>query len=72
MKETSGYNKPETDTGIEEKLVVTSERGWGRGKMREGDWEIQTPRYKISKMQSIIMHIFYNNFIWKIIYKNIK
>ena len=50
IKQTSKYNKKETDS--ENKLVVTSgEREGGRGKIGEEDQEVQTTMYKINKLQ---------------------
>ena len=62
-----------TDTEI--KLVFTSGE---RGKIGVGDSEAQTTMYKVSKLQGYIVQyreiqpIFYNNFKWNIIYKNIE
>ena len=68
------YNQTEIGLKIQRTNVVTNgEREEERGKIGVGDKELQTPMYKINKLQGyIVQHreIFYNNFKWSIIYKN--
>ena len=73
-KRKSEYNIKEIDSDIENKLMVTS----GERRSKTGDLEVQTTVYKINKQQGyIVQHkeiqpLFYNNFQWSMIYKNIE
>ena len=49
---TNEYNKTETDSDTENKLMVTNRKRYGKtDKIGEGDQEVQTTRYEISNLQ---------------------
>ena len=71
------YIKTETDSDVENKLMVISrEREERRGKIMIGDYETQTTVYKNKQQEYIVQHgeiqpLFCNNLKWNIIYKNV-
>ena len=44
------YSKTETDSDRRKTSGYQREEEWRKGQGREGDWEVQTIRYKINKM----------------------
>ena len=56
MNITKKEKRKETDTDIDNKVVVTcGEREGGRGKIGEEDLEVQTVMYKVNKIQRYIV-----------------
>ena len=56
LKNKANQQQPKTKlTGTENRTVVaTAEEEWGLGKIGEGDQEVQTSNYKISKSWDVV------------------